>query len=343
MIARLSIGEGQPPRRITSGAYVLPLSRPSAGTLDDLPEYLATLLGEVQLIVVDGSAPEVFAAHAAQLPDGVIHIPVDPGLETAMGKVGGVLTGLRHATCGRVIIADDDVRYTVSNVRRMLALLDGNDVVRPQNYFRPTPWHALWDGSRSLVNRALGGGDWPGTLGVRRNAVVDAGGYRGDVMFENLELVRTIRAAGGRELVARDLHIARRPPSVRHFWSQRTRQAYDEFARPWRLAFFLSLLPLLALGWFVAGWVVPVFAALTAIGVAEAGRRRDGGRHHFPFLTSLFAPAWIIERGVTSWLALGCRVFLGGIPYRGGRLRAAATPEGRLRDAAGAGSGRIPA
>ena len=32
-----------------------------------------------------------------------------------------------------------------------------------------------------------------------------AGGYDGDVLFENLELIRTVRARGGEEAVALDL------------------------------------------------------------------------------------------------------------------------------------------
>ncbi|MGI8610625.1 MAG: glycosyltransferase [Candidatus Dormibacteria bacterium] len=337
MIATLSDAAGPPPRGTTEGAYVVPISQPRSGGLQDLPAYLRTLTGEVQVIVVDGSPSEVFASHAELLPDGIAHIPVDPGVATPMGKVGGVLTGLRHARAARVIIADDDVRYTVSNVRRMLALLDEYDVVRPQNYFSPTPWHALWDGSRSLLNRAVGGGDWPGTLGVRRQLLLSAGGYRGDVMFENLELVRTVLAAGGRELVAGDLYIARRPPSAQHFWNQRVRQAYDELARPWRMALFLAVLPLLAVTTAMAGWAVPVIVAGLAIAVAEGGRRRYAGTPYFPRLTSAFAPIWLVERGVSAWLALGRRFLRGGIMYRGQRLRAAASSEAELRSAPRAG------
>jgi hypothetical protein len=289
------------------------------------------------VIVVDGSPSDVFEGHAALLPPEVTHIPVDPALVTRMGKVGAVLTGMRRAGCERVVIADDDVRYDAGTLRRVLARLDDYDVVRPQNYFEPAPWHALWDSSRSLLNRAVGGGDWPGTLAVRRRAVLDAGGYRGDVMFENLELVRTVEAAGGRELVARDLHVARRPPTVRQFLGQRVRQAYDELARPPRALFFLAFLPALALATAMLGWVALVVVAGAAIAVAEAGRRRDDGRRHFGPAATLLAPAWLLERGVTMWLALGCRVFLGGVPYRGARLRAAATPVRELRRRVGPG------
>src|SRR5690606_804434 len=170
-------------------------------------------------------------------------IPPNPELKTTNGKVWGVLTGLSIAEHERVIVADDDVRYDEGTLRRMRALLDEADVVRPQNYFSPAPWHAKWDSARSLINRVTGG-DWPGTLGVRKAALPH--GYDGDCLFENLEMVRTIKAAGGRELVALDLYVRRVPPSSRHFFSQRVRQPYDAWARPLRSAVPPAVLPAVA-------------------------------------------------------------------------------------------------
>ena len=121
-----------------------------------------------------------------------------------MGKVNGVVTGVRECSHERVVIADDDVRYDAAALRRVVALLDEADLVRPQNYFDPLPWHARWDTARSLLNRVFTGdpafpvGDFPGTLAVRRSAFLASGAYDGDALFENLELMRTIRAAGGR-------------------------------------------------------------------------------------------------------------------------------------------------
>src|SRR5204862_2776403 len=131
-------------------------------------------------------------------------------------------------------------------------------------------------------NRATGG-DWPGTFGLRRAVLWRCGGYDGNVLFENLELVRTICAGGGREARALDLYVRRLPPPTRHFWSQRVRQAYDEFARPWRLAVWLSLLPTVV--WASKRWggLVPPAALAVSMGVAEAGRRRAGGARLFPF------------------------------------------------------------
>jgi hypothetical protein len=44
----------------------------------------------------------------------------------------------------------------------------------------------------------------------------------------------------------------------------------------------------------------------------------------------LLAPLWVVERAVCSWLALWARA-RGGVPYRDGRLRKAASSRRVLR------------
>lgn len=306
-----------------AASYVLPLkaSRPQDAVLTQYIQRLADLVDDV--IVVDGSLPAIYDRHAAAWAPFVRHIRPDE--ETPMGKVGGVLTGLRHARHERVVLADDDVRYDADALHRVLALLEEADVVRPQNYFEPCPWHARWDTGRALLNR-LCGGDWPGTLAVRRSALEATGGYRGDVMFENLELVRTVRAAGGREAVPLDLFVARRPPSTQHFLSQRVRQAYDEWARPLRFATQLAVLPLAAALMARGRWKTLAGGVAAVAVAAEAGRRRGQGQKVFAPTAALWAPLWVAERSVTSWLALGTRLARDGIAYGSGRIREAATP-----------------
>lgn len=308
--------------------YVLPLASVVPVLDAELSGYLRWLSGILPVIVVDGSPPEVFDAHHRAWGAAVTHIPPEPGPATPMGKVGGVMTGVRAARGERLVIADDDVRYRRGDLERVVALLGRADVVRPQNAFDPLPWHAAWDSARILLNR-LAGGDWPGTLGVRRSAVLGAGGYAGDVLFENLELVRTLRLAGGREVLALDLIVPRLPPSVRQFWSQRVRQAYDEWARPWRLAPALAVVPLAASLVLRRRWAHLAGQALVWVTLAEAGRRRGGGRSAFPLRCSLWAPVWVVERGVCAWLAVAARL-RGGVRYRGVRLARAATPRREL-------------
>lgn len=307
--------------------YVLPIAAPTS-QVRALTGYLRRLARTVdEVIVVDGSPGETFDAHARSWSAHVRHLR--PEIRTTNGKVAGVMTGVRAAGNERVVVGDDDVRYRRAELARMLALLQTHEVVRPQNFFRPLPWHARWDTARSLLNR-LGDGDWPGTLGVRKSVLLEAGGYSGEVLFENLELVRTMRAAGGREAVPHDLFVARRPPETRHFVSQRVRQAYDEWARPGRFAAELALLPAAVLaGRKGPGWLLA--AAACSVAAAEIGRRKGNGRTVFPASSALWAPAWLAERAVTSWMALGTRLLFGGVRYRTSRLRHAATPECELR------------
>jgi hypothetical protein len=212
----------------------------------------------------------------------------------------------------------------------MAALLDHADLVRPQNYFDPLPWHAQWDTARTLVNRALGA-DYPGTLGLRRSLLLAAGGYDGDSLFENLELIRTVEAMGGRVVSPLDLYVRRLPPPARHFWSQRVRQAYDDFAQPARLATELAVAPATAaLAARFGLWAVAVIAA-AATATAEVGRRRAGGTAVFPASCSLFAPAWLAERGLCAWLAVYQRLVRGGVPYAGTVLSKAANSRRELQ------------
>jgi hypothetical protein len=320
-----------------SVSYVLPLRWAEAGPIEELSAYLRSV-SEVadEILVVDGSPAPFFAEHAAALDGVARHLPPYPDLDFRMGKVNGVLTGMRECTGELVVLADDDVRYSASTLRRAVALLGEADLVRPQNYFDELPWHARWDTARSLLNRVFTGdptfpvGDFPGTLVLRRSGLLAVGGYDGDALFENLELMRTIRAAGGKVVTPLDLYVPRRPPNAAHFLSQRVRQAYDDFAIPLRIGAFLAMAPLAALSVRRGRVRHLVGGALTSILVAEIGRRRAGGATRFPLSGSLLAPVWMAERSLCSWLALAAKL-RGGVLYGGRRLPLSATPMRRLR------------
>jgi len=291
--------------------YLLPLKSSSLHDLDDLSEYFSSLAG-VNILIVDGSPAPLFAAHNARWSGLGRHIAPDPAIRGLNGKVRGVLTGIRSTLDDKIIIADDDVRYDAASLLAIISMLDWADVVRPQNYFSPHRWHTVLDTSRTLINR-ITGGDWPGTLAVRREALAE--GYNPNVLFENLELVRTIVSRGGREHIAEDVYVARCPPTTAHYLSQRVRQAYDEFARPERLIAALCVLPIVATLVARKRFDALTFAAVCSMVCAELGRRKAGGARYFPVLAALMAPAWILERGACAWLALYARVRHGGVRY----------------------------
>ncbi|HEU5148860.1 MAG TPA: glycosyltransferase [Iamia sp.] len=291
----------------------------------DLGARLGALAEHVaEVIVVDGSDPAVADAHAREWPSAVRHLRLADEDRTPMGKVGGVLAGARAAGHDILVVADDDVVWQRHQLERAHAVMAGTELaaLRPQNRYTEMTLVARWDTGRTLIQRALGG-DWPGTVVVRRSALLPEG-YRGDVLFENLELERELRRRGGTVAVDLRLVVDRVPPTATHFWGQRVRQAYDEMARPAHLAAELALLPIAVVG----GRRAVVALAVGAVALAEVGRRRNDGRASFPPTAALWAPLWVGERAVTSWLAVGARL-RGGVRYRDGRLRHAAGPPPR--------------
>lgn len=301
--------------------YLLPLRASDSSGAAELAAYVNGIPCR-DVLVVDASAPQLFANHAVLFANHVRHIAPPTKAQYLNGKAHGVVTGLRLAHYNSVIIADDDVRYDAASLAAVLTALRTADVIRPQNYFRPCPWHAVLDSARTLINRSLDG-DWPGTLAVRKSALPR--GYNTAVLFENYELVRTIRARGGRERVAPNIFIRRLPPTSEHYWSQRIRQAYDEFARPARLVLALAIAPVCA--WFTIRhrFDVTIWIGLAAMALAGAGWLRDGAYKFITPLAVFAAPVWLAERSVCAWLALYERARYGGVRYAGSILRAAAS------------------
>jgi hypothetical protein len=296
-------------------SYVLPLRWSQDAGREELTRYLRALQEHcAEILVVDGSPTDVFAANAQAWGSSTVHVSPDPDTHCKMGKVSGVTTGVRHASYEAVVIADDDVRYERAGLQRLVEYLDDHDLVRPQNFFDPLPWHARWDTARTLLNRAFGA-DYPGTLGIRRSRFVGMGGYDGDVIFENLELIRSVQASGGTIASPLDLFVRRLPPTTSHFWGQRTRQAYDDFALPLRMACWLAVVPLLLTMIGRRRSAVGCFSTLAIVLVAQLGRLRGGGTEVFPASAPLLAPFWVLERAVCSWLAVLQRLRLGGVRY----------------------------
>jgi Glycosyltransferase like family 2 len=316
-------------------SYLVPIRWADGTGREEMTAYLAKLASAVtETIVVDGSPPDVFAANrAAWGPHVTAHLPPDPARACLNGKVAGVLTAADLATTEALVIADDDVRYEPAQLVRIVELLASTELVRPQNYFDPLPWHARWDTARMLLNRSLGR-DFPGTLAVRRSSLLDHGGYDGDVLFENLELMRTLEARGGKIASPLDLYVRRLPPTFARFRAQRVRQAYDDFALPARMTLWLAIPPLVVADATRRSGKLTLVLALGSVALAERGRRRAGGTSVFPPSASLMAPLWILERGACSWLAVDQRIRRGGIAYAGSRISRAGTSKRTLRIAA---------
>lgn len=322
--------------------YLLPIRRvrASADEMADFAAYFRLLASAgCEVLVVDGSPAEVFDEHDRAWRAHARHVKVDPQYRYLNGKVNGIHTGVDLATCERIVVGDDDIRYTAANIDRMCRLLDQHEMVRPQNYLSPLPWWARMEAARMLLNRAiLRTGDYPGTCGFRRSTMLRVGHYDGDVLFDNEEIVRHFALRGADICNALDFFILKRPPRLSKWWEQRPRQAYEDFVMRAKTAFFLALLPVgLALAVLAGAKAAAIYAGIVAacsILLALRGRRA-GGQRFFPAWLSLYAPLWMLERSLSVYWALYWRVVHGGYPF-GDRLLSKGT--GR----AWVAGGRVP-
>jgi hypothetical protein len=303
--------------------YILPIRRVRAlpQEIDELAEYFRSLArAGCEVLVVDGSSPEIFAEHNCGWRKLCRHVTVDRKYTYLNGKVNGVHTGVDLASCETIIVADDDIRYTSADIRRVCELLKHYDMVRPQNYLAPLPSWGRTEAARMLINRGiLRTGDYPGTCAFRRSVCLRLGHYDGDVLFDNEEIVRHFIVNRANVCYALSFFILKRPPTLRKWFEQRPRQAYEDFDMRAKTVLFMSLLPgaitlaLLsgaraALSFF---FVVSICAGL----LAGRGLLRDKAYNFFPAHVILCAPVWVLERALSVYWALYWRLAHGGYPF----------------------------
>ncbi|HUQ34304.1 MAG TPA: glycosyltransferase family 2 protein [Pyrinomonadaceae bacterium] len=310
-----------------SCTYLLPIRRVRLNVeeTEEFAAYFRALAREgCEVLVVDGSPTEVFDSHDQVWRDVCRHVRVDPKYKYLNGKVNGVHTGVDLAMSEKIVLADDDIRYTAEDVARACDLLERHEMVRPQNYLSPLPWWARMESARMLINRGvLRTGDYPGTCAFRRSTCLRVGHYDGDVLFDNEEIVRHFVLSGADVCYALDLFVHKRPPTFRKWIEQRPRQAYEDFVMRAKTFFFIALLPaLIILSLFEGARSLLLIAcsiAACSLLLALRGLCRDRAYRFFPVYVILYAPVWVLERMLSTYWALYWRVTHGGYPF-GDRL-----------------------
>ncbi len=303
--------------------FILPIRRVQVDPLEveRLSDYFQSLrLAGCEVLIVDGSPKPVFEEHGQAWQGFSRHVAPDPKYTYLNGKVNGVHTGVDLASCERIILADDDIRYSAADVKRMCRLLDEFEMVRPQNFLAPLPWWARLETARILINRGvLRAGDYPGTVGFRRSAMRRVGPYDGDVLFDNEEIVRHFALNGANIKYALDFFVLKRPPTFAKWLEQRPRQAYEDFVMRAKTAAFLSVIPAtLGLSLLISarsGLLLLAVLSLVAAVLSCRGLMRNAAYRFFPIGSPLYAPLWILERSLSVYWAFYWRARYGGYPF----------------------------
>jgi hypothetical protein len=314
-------------------SFIVPIRRVKTNPIEieRFADYFKLLrLAGCEVLIVDGSPKAVLAEHKKRWQNFSRHFAPDPKYTYLNGKVNGVHTAVDLASCERIILADDDIRYSPADIKKMCDLLDVHEMVRPQNFIEPLPWWARIETARILINRGvLRAGDYPGTCGFRRSTMLRVGHYDGDVLFDNEEIVRHFALHGANIKYARNFFILKRPPAFTKWLEQRPRQAYEDFVMRAKTVAFLSVLPVVLASGFVsvrAAMSLLIAISLVAVLLSCRGLLSDRAYRFFPLSSPLYSPLWILERSLSVYWALYCRARYGGYPF-GQRLLSKGTGE----------------
>ena len=278
----------------------------STGELRDLANYLSTVgLAGCEVLILDPSPRLQFDLNARSLRWVGRHLPVRAQHRRASGAIDLVRAAADLASCEKVIVAADDVRYSTQAIGQICELLDAHEVVEPQDYLDPLPWWGGIDAGRILVHRGIEPQpDHGATFGFRRGAVLALRTLGASDVADDPP--RRLASHGAEVFPAPDVFVRRQPAAFGEWLAERPRHAGEDFVLPMKTAFFFSIVPLLLLlatlgGLQLAGGYASVIAFAT---VCLALRGRAGARPFFPIRACFFAPLWVLERSVSVYWAL---------------------------------------
>ena len=144
-----------------------------SGDLRDLANYLSTLsLADCEVVVLDASPHAQFEQNRSVLRWVSRHVAVRPQHRGITGAIDPVRAGLAVASCEKIIVAGEQVRYDECAIDTLCRLLDSHEVVEAQDYPDPLPWWSGIDAGRILVHRGVVPyPDHGMTFGFRRSAI----------------------------------------------------------------------------------------------------------------------------------------------------------------------------
>lgn len=281
--------------------YVVELS-PAAVSLDLRPfaEYLSSLdIAGCEVVVLDSS--EEVDEHRRVLRWVARHVAVREPMDL-------VRTAAQVASCEKVIVAGESVRYNIADLTELCALLDAHEVVEAQDYLEPMPWWGGIDAGRMLVHRGIDPHpDRGATFGFRRSLLR---GLRGFDATGSTDPLRVLALHGAEVVSAPELFVRRCPPQLGEWLRERPREAGQDFDVPAKSAFFFALIPMAILLTLMGGGRLAIgyTSAVAFASIVLAVRGRMGAGAFFPLRACLFAPLWVLERSVSVYWALLLRM-----------------------------------
>jgi hypothetical protein len=276
--------------------------------LQELARYFSALraLG-CEVLVIDGCSWDRLDEHERVLRWVARHHRVEPRHRSIDGRISVIDAALDLASSDLIIVASEEHRLASASIDAICRHLASHDVVATHEFVAPLPWWGRVDAARALLLRSLGPAhDDSSAFAFRRPPLRQLRQYAGNGLWDDGEPLRDFALQGLDVHDAGDLFVARRPPAVSRWLSERPRRAGDERRAAGRAMLLFAILPLAVLLVAVGGPLAAgaFGAAVSAIAIGLAVRGRTGAASYFPAAVCLYAPLAVADRALSVYCSV---------------------------------------
>lgn len=282
-----------------------------------------------EIIISDESGYEVFDYINKELEScsKIKHIvPKDEYRTGENDKLNGIYAALEYCTYDKILLVDDHYRVSKDTIEKIVPLYKTYDCFKMMPKFNAFPFSALIDlCGMFVVNMVDYRKQYCGHLCFKKKHIIKYGFPSRDSLFDELAIEEHLRKNKCSIGYIKDITLeAVQNITVKRFWEQRVRYAYENMAIPIRFVMFLMILPLL----FVLQIINPLFSALFALSISTIVLliafigQIIYGQNNVPRFSFLLSPIWFWFYPFTSWIALA-KYMLGGVMFGGRKIKKA--------------------
>lgn len=288
---------------------------------------LSAHMQNYEILIVDDNPKDIYdEIHRWFVNTKIKHFrPARKYFTGANNKLNSIEAGINESKGEYILLIDDDCRPEVDFVSNFIKRLrkDKPDCFRCIIHFKHYGLLELMDISSILfINIVCTHKQFWGNIGFRKSTLETVGYPNKNVLFDELAFYLKFHKTKKKIKYYSDISITMEPGNtLKTYFEQRLRYAYENIAYPLRFLVSLTILPIvLLLLSYKNSWswifVLGVFASI--LGAGFLGQLLYG--KHMPKFTFLYTPLWFLPYPLFSWLSI-MAYFTGGIGFGGSKIR----------------------
>ncbi|MBO8164921.1 MAG: glycosyltransferase family 2 protein [Brevibacillus sp.] len=298
--------------------------------LDEFVSYVTSLGKELQnddcqIVIADESDKKTYCYmnnRFRQFSNIVHFVPRDRTGDN--DKLNGIYAAMDYVKYDRILLIDDHYRITRGTLIKVYEYFDKYDCFKMMPKFDRYSCSVLVDMCGMFVVNILDRRkQYCGHLAFRKEQLMRAGFPNRDALFDEFVMEEMLRKKGYSIGFVKDIALeATQKISVRKFFEQRIRYAYENLAFPFRFTLYALVLPIFLVLLTISPKLAGLYAGgltIFVLAVAVIGQLIYGATP-LPAFTFLFSPIWFWFYPFTTWIAV-YKYLTGGVWFGGRKVR----------------------